>query len=130
MIKYSKQRETILNNLIGRRDHPTADMVYESVKHIIPNISLGTVYRNLSFLAENGQILRIQTGIGPDRFDGFIKPHSHFVCKQCGKVHDMSYVPNKTIITKASGLVPGTIEEANFQFSGTCNDCINLTKKN
>ena len=130
MIKYSKQRETILNNLTGRRDHPTADMVYESVKQTIPNISLGTVYRNLSLLAENGQILRIQTGIGPDRFDGFIKPHSHFVCKQCGKVYDMDYVPNKSIITKASELVPGTIEEADFQFYGTCNDCIILTKKN
>ena len=130
MIKYSRQRETILNNLIGRRDHPTADMVYGSVKQIIPNISLGTVYRNLSFLAESGQILRIQTGIGSDRFDGFIEPHSHFVCKQCGKVYDMDYVPRATIITEASEHVPGIISEADFQFYGTCDDCINnQTKK-
>lgn len=130
MIKYSKQRETILNNLINRKDHPTADMVFESVRKEIPNISLGTVYRNLSLLSESGQILRIQTGIGPDRFDGFTKPHSHFICKSCGKVFDMDYVPNQSTITKASELVPGIIEEADFQFFGICNDCINLNKTN
>ena len=57
MVKYSRQRECILKDLQSRRDHPTADMVYESVRDSFPNISLGTVYRNLSLLAENGTIL-------------------------------------------------------------------------
>lgn len=58
MIKYSRQREAILKDLQSRRDHPTADMVYESVRKEYPNISLGTVYRNLAFLTESGQVLK------------------------------------------------------------------------
>ena len=81
----------ILKNLQSRRDHPTADMVYESVRMEQPNISLGTVYRNLAFLSENGQILKISTGTGPDHFDGCTNPHVHFVCRSCGKVIDMRF---------------------------------------
>ena len=79
MIKYSRQREAILKDLQSRRDHPTADMVYESVRKEYPNISLGTVYRNLAFLTESGQVLKITTPAGADHFDGFISPHNHFI---------------------------------------------------
>ena len=102
MAKYSRQRECILKNLQSRRDHPTADMVYESVQVEEPNISLGTVYRNLSFLTENGQILKISTGIGPDHFDGFTEAHNHFVCRKCGRVLDLDYVADEKIIAYAS----------------------------
>ena len=48
ILKYSRQRESIKNYLYGREDHPTADMVYMDMRQEFPNISLGTVYRNLS----------------------------------------------------------------------------------
>lgn len=105
MAKYSRQRECILKNLQSRRDHPTADMVYESVQIEEPNISLGTVYRNLSFLTENGQILKISTGIGPDHFDGFTEAHNHFVCRKCGRVLDLDYVADEKIIAYASKIL-------------------------
>ena len=124
MAKYSRQRECILKNLQSRRDHPTADMVYESVQVEEPNISLGTVYRNLSFLAENGQILKISTGIGPDHFDGFTEAHNHFVCRKCGRVLDLDYVADKKIITDASKNFNGEIEGYDLQFYGTCEDCL------
>ncbi len=124
MAKYSRQRECILKNLQSRRDHPTADMVYESVQVGEPNISLGTVYRNLSFLAENGQILKISTGIGPDHFDGFTEAHNHFVCRKCGRVLDLDYVADEKIIADASKNFNGEIEGYDLQFYGTCEDCL------
>lgn len=128
MIKYSRQREAILNNLQSRRDHPTADMIYESVRIHQPNISLGTVYRNLAFLVENGQVLKISTGIGPDHFDGFTSSHSHFVCKECGNVMDLDYVPQEQIAENASELFDGIIDEYELQFFGTCSDCLSGNK--
>ena len=61
------------------RHHPTADTVYAGIKAEFPNISLGTVYRNLSLLVELGEIAKISTGDGPDRFDCNTKPHSHLI---------------------------------------------------
>ncbi|MCI7491368.1 MAG: transcriptional repressor [Lachnobacterium sp.] len=124
MAKYSRQRECILKNLQSRRDHPTADMVYESVQIEEPNISLGTVYRNLSFLTENGQILKISTGIGPDHFDGFTEAHNHFVCRKCGRVLDLDYVADEKIIAYASKNFNGEIKGYDLQFYGTCEDCL------
>lgn len=124
MAKYSRQRECILKNLQSRRDHPTADMVYESVQVEEPNISLGTVYRNLAFLAENGQILKISTGIGPDHFDGFTEAHNHFVCRKCGRVLDLDYVADEKIIADASKNFNGEIKGYDLQFYGTCEDCL------
>ena len=124
MAKYSRQRECILKNLQSRRDHPTADMVYESVQIEEPNISLGTVYRNLSFLTENGQILKISTGTGPDHFDGFTEAHNHFVCRKCGRVLDLDYVADEKIIAYASKNFNGEIKGYDLQFYGTCEDCL------
>ena len=124
MAKYSRQRECILKNLQSRRDHPTADMVYESVQVEEPNISLGTVYRNLSFLTENGQILKISTGIGPDHFDGFTEAHNQFVCRKCGRVLDLDYVADEKIIAYASKNFNGEIKGYDLQFYGTCEDCL------
>lgn len=58
-LKYSRQREAIKDFLMTRKDHPTADVVYENIKKIYPNISLGTVYRNLSLLSEIGEIQKL-----------------------------------------------------------------------
>jgi len=57
--KHSKQRDAIRNFLISRKDHPTAEVVYANVSKEFPNISLGTVYRNLSFLVDNGQAVKV-----------------------------------------------------------------------
>lgn len=128
MIKYSRQREGILKNLQSRRDHPTADMVYESVRKEQPNISLGTVYRNLSLLAEHGLILKISTGVGPDHFDGFVEPHHHFICRSCGDVLDLDYVPNENILANTSETFSGSIEGYELQFFGKCEKCLSNKK--
>ena len=88
-LKYSRQRESIKEFLTGRTDHPTADFVYENMKQIYPNISLGTVYRNLSLLADLGEIQKLSSFGGADRFDARTAPHCHFMCTRCGRVMDV-----------------------------------------
>ena len=69
MLKYSRQRESIKNFLVTRYDHPTAETVYMEIRKEFPNISLGTVYRNLSLLSEIGEIQKISSENGPDQLD-------------------------------------------------------------
>ena len=73
-LKYSRQRECIREFVQNCHEHPTADTVYAGIKEEFPNISLGTVYRNLSLLVELGEIAKISTGNGPDRFDCNTRP--------------------------------------------------------
>lgn len=123
MIKYSRQRESIKQCLAGRYDHPTAESVYLSIKEEFPNISLGTVYRNLSLLSDLGEIQKISTGVGPDRFDGNPASHYHFLCKGCGCVMDIELENQNDLNVKASAAFPGEIEGHQIQFYGTCPDC-------
>ena len=88
MKHYSKQREAILEILRSTDTHPTANWIYTKVRESIPNISLGTVYRNLSALTESGDILSIDVGDGFEHFDGDISPHAHLHCRQCGSITD------------------------------------------
>ena len=73
-LKHSRQREMIKEFLISRKDHPSADVVYHNVRLQNPNISLGTVYRNLTLLAQIGEIQRLRVGDGIDRFDADTSP--------------------------------------------------------
>ena len=125
MIKHSRQRDAIRQNLMGRYDHPTAEMVYMDIKEDFPNISLGTVYRNLSLLSELGEIQKISTGAGPDRFDGNINSHCHFQCKKCYNVLDLPFDYPEELNALAAKNFPGIIEGNTIQFYGLCPDCMN-----
>ncbi len=89
-LKYSRQRESIKNYLASTTEHPTADTVYMHVKEEFPNISLGTVYRNLNLLTDLGEAVKITTPDGGDRFDGDVRPHNHFFCTCCKRVLDIN----------------------------------------
>ena len=88
MKNYSRQREAVLNVLCSTQCHPTAAWIYENVRKVLPNISLGTVYRNLAALSEEGVILSLSVGDGYEHFDGNSAPHAHLHCKRCGKIYD------------------------------------------
>ena len=124
MLKYSRQRESIKNFLMTRCDHPTAETVYRSLQKQFPNISLGTVYRNLALLTELGEIQTISTGSGPDRFDGNAKPHYHFICRQCGAVLDLQMESLTHINLLAQHELCGEIEDHNVFFYGRCEECV------
>lgn len=123
MLKYSKQRESIKNFLVTRYYHPTAETVYLNIRREFPNISLGTVYRNLNLLAEIGEIQKLSPGIGPDRFDGNPAPHYHFICRHCGCVMDLTVSGLDHINILAGQDFDGEIEGHITYFYGACPSC-------
>lgn len=124
-LKHSRQRESIKEFLAGRTDHPTADFVYENMKQIYPNISLGTVYRNLSLLADLGEIQKLSSFGGADRFDARTAPHSHFMCTCCGRVMDIfSEHIDRSLEDIATDFKDGQISDYKARFFGICNDCL------
>lgn len=122
-IKYSRQREAIKNFLVEHTDHPTADMIYAELREEYPNISLGTVYRNLSLLAERGEIIKFSCEGRIDRFDGKIQPHYHFFCKDCGSVFDLAMKEQTKINQIANEGFDGIIESHQLAFFGKCSKC-------
>lgn len=88
-IRYSKKREAILDAIRSTRVHPTAEWVYQTLKPTHPDLSLGTVYRNLTFFREQGMIRSVGVIGGQEHFDGDLSPHSHFICLECGAVYDL-----------------------------------------
>ncbi len=93
--KYSRKREAVLKKIRGTTAHPTADWVFEEVRKEIPDISLGTVYRNLSVFKDEGLIISVGVVGGQERFDANTKEHTHFICLGCGDVLDIESVESK-----------------------------------
>ncbi len=126
--KRSKQRERILEVLKETKAHPTADWVYQRLKPEMPNLSLGTVYRNLNLLADQGKIQRMPIGSNSDRFDGDTSGHYHLVCEECGSVQDLG-LPSFTEIDKlALKHTKFKIMRHHLQFYGICENCQNKNK--
>ncbi len=121
--KHSKQRDMIMDFLMTRKDHPTAETVYLNVRELNPRISLGTVYRNLTLLAENGEILRISMGENMDRFDADTSPHYHFICNDCGSVIDLDMEDIDYVTDVAAKRFGGKIAGHVTYFHGTCEKC-------
>ncbi|MDO4490654.1 MAG: transcriptional repressor [Lachnospiraceae bacterium] len=123
--KFSRQRESIKRNLLERRDHPTADMVFADIRKEYPNVSLGTVYRNLSLFADLGEIRKLPSANGADHFDGNMVPHHHFVCSVCGEIQDLflSDAVSRDVEREAADKISGTITDCSMTFSGICDNC-------
>lgn len=126
MLKRSKQREAILKELCSRCDHPTADELYTQLRKEMPSISLGTVYRNLALLNNEGLIRKLTCGTA-DHFDGDPKPHYHFCCNQCGRVYDLDMQVHSELEAEAAEHTDFMIESHSLIFYGKCRNC-NLTK--
>ena len=128
-LKRSKQREQIKQFLMTRKDHPTADVVYMNVRKENPNISLGTVYRNLTLLAEIGEIQRLRMGDGVDHFDADTSQHYHFICKDCGCVIDLDVEALPDTCSIAGQNFDGEITGCVTYFHGRCKNCCNACNK-
>ena len=88
-MRKSRQRDAILTYVKGSVEHPTADMIYKTAREIDANVSLGTVYRNLKLLADEGEIITLETEDKRLHYDGDVSRHSHFICNDCGKIIDL-----------------------------------------
>lgn len=100
----TKQQQLIYHLILDSNDHPTADTIYWRAKQEIPNISVGTVYRNLNHLAETGIVRRLSVPGEADRFDKTTLPHGHALCKQCGKMTDIFADDFGKVIEDAMGM--------------------------
>ena len=124
-LKYSRQRESIKDYLMHTNAHPTADMVYLHVKEQFPDISLGTVYRNLNLLSDMGEIIKISTPDGADRFDGRTVPHYHFFCTECGMYGRYEHGMYETALTSLpTKHFDGIVESHSITFYGKCSRCL------
>lgn len=126
-LKHSKQRDSIKEFLRTRKDHPTAETVYLNVRESFPNISLGTVYRNLTLLADIGEITRVRIGDGVDHFDYDTSPHYHFVCSECGSVSDLNLPFAEHLTEAAREAFDGEVEGQTTYFYGRCKKCSRFT---
>lgn len=123
-MRYSKQREAVWDYLKDRKDHPTADQIYEAVRQNIPGISLGTVYRNLMQLKDIGKIRTVEVGDGVVHFDPDVSLHDHFLCRECGRVLDLTVGKPQEILKNAANHFPGQIDGYSAFFYGLCEDCL------
>lgn len=128
--KNFRKRTAILSFLRQTKDHPSAEMVFNHLKQEIPDLSLGTVYRNLSMFKAKGEIVSLGTVNGVERFDGNIEPHVHFICNSCDGVTDLPQiqVPEELNrqVNKTTG---GAVEMCHLTFTGQCKDCIAKQKE-
>lgn len=119
--RYSRQRELIFETVCASKCHPTAEMVYSALKPQYPNLSLGTVYRNLNLLTEQGRLVRMPLPV--ERYDGDLHPHSHFCCQSCGEVSDLElpYDGDADDALRAQGF---QVERHATLFYGLCPHCV------
>ena len=115
----------MLDVLKASHEHPNAEEVYLAVKQQLPDISLGTVYRNLNLLEEMGQIIRIQTGIGGDRFDAVTRMHPRLLCTGCGGVSDLDCQIDKEpeLLRQALQTSGAQIQDVQIRAWGICGRC-------
>lgn len=122
--KNSKKRQAILEALCATREHPTAEMLYQQLKPDYPELSLGTVYRNLGVLAEEGLVASVVRVAGQERYDATIAPHAHFVCRVCRRVMDMALPEGLEELYSALDRDFGfAAENCAVSVTGVCGDC-------
>ncbi|SNZ09213.1 Fur family transcriptional regulator, ferric uptake regulator/Fur family transcriptional regulator, peroxide stress response regulator [Persephonella hydrogeniphila] len=118
----TQQRKVILDILRSTDIHPTADWIYERARQVIPNISLGTVYRNLKILKDEGLILELNDG-KQSRFDGRIDEHFHFKCTSCNSIYDIDRQEIVQIDKERLGKEGYTVQGYEVVFTGICPKC-------
>ncbi len=118
----TRQRRLVLQAVQSRRDHPTAEQIYEAVRAADPRISHATVYRNLSCLSEDGLINHVRVP-GADRYDLRTEPHYHMVCIKCGKVIDAPFPYKASIDQEMTARSGCCIIRHHLIFEGICPAC-------
>jgi Fe2+ or Zn2+ uptake regulation protein len=123
MMRYSKQREEILKEIKGRRDHPSAAQMHAAVRRELPAISLGTVYRVLNKLAAEGAVLRLTMPDGKDRYDGYTPAHQHAFCRGCGEILDAELPRGEMVAAEFASQNKFAVEELQICMIGKCKKC-------
>ena len=129
-LKVTRQRIVILSDILSAKDHPSAEVVYQRVKSSLPDLSLDTVYRTLRTLTARGYVRRLSAPLDEARFDPDLRPHRHFVCRQCGRIWDLpgAHRLPRTLAAAVTDL--GRLEAVQLTAVGRCRRCMNTRKGN
>jgi Fur family peroxide stress response transcriptional regulator len=114
--------------LKGTKTHPTVDWMYQRLKNEFPKLSLGTVYRNISILIEQGLVKRIESGSTFDRFEANIGNHYHLVCESCGRIQDLEMPVRKDLEDEARQFTDFDVQTHQIHFFGLCSECLSKKK--
>lgn len=125
--KFSRKREAIIDALRSTKTHPTAEWIYSRLKPHYPDLSLATVYRNLSLFIGEGSVISVGNVNGQERYDANVTPHPHFICDSCGEVIDMEESFDYSL-PKNISFPEGNIDYCEIVFHGKCNKCSNKQK--
>ena len=125
--KHFRKRDAILEYLRHTQAHPSAEKIFTDLKEEIPDLAMGTVYRNLTLFKENGLVSSVATVKGVERFDANTDPHVHFICNNCDAVIDLlqMQIP-QTLYETAEGYLGGKVDDCHVAFTGVCRECLNL----
>jgi Fur family peroxide stress response transcriptional regulator len=123
MTRKSIHRDAILRVINNTTTHPGADWIYDQVRKEIPNISLGTVYRNLKLLAQAGKIKELDIPGISSRFDGRTSNHHHLICEECGRIFDMDESVDRTMEIRIAQKTGFKVKMQYLKFIGLCSDC-------
>ena len=123
--KHFRKRDAILSCLKASREHPSAETLFYQLKSEIPDLSMGTVYRNLNLFKSQGLAVSVATVDGVERFDGNTDPHVHFICDGCGAVIDLEAMQMpQTLIGAAESCCGGQVTGCSLCFNGKCPNCL------
>ena len=118
----TRQRERILEFLRASEDHPTAAQTHQALLGELPQLSLGTVYRNLEVLVSQGVVEEVPSA-GGTRYDGNPKPHHHFICERCGAIDDLHLVAPRSLAQKLRRARGCRAMRIKIDFFGLCEAC-------
>jgi Fur family peroxide stress response transcriptional regulator len=124
----SDQREAILSAIRSLGGHSTADQIYEAVKAIQPRVSLGTVYRNLRVLCDQGEIREVKSDANYSRFEIAGPRHYHLICRQCGSIEDCRMPIEQSLDEKVRSFTSFKVEQHRLEFVGLCERCQSLSQ--
>lgn len=129
MSRKSVQRDAILRVIKHTTIHPGADWIYNQVRKVIPNVSLGTVYRNLKLLAQAGEIKELDIPGTGSRFDGMTSNHHHLICGICGRIFDIDESADPAMEDRIAQKTGFKVKTQYLKFIGICSDCQKENKK-
>ncbi len=121
--RMTPQRKVILEEVRKMNNHPSADEIYEAVRKKLPRISLGTVYRNLEILSEQGEIQKLELTDSVNRYDWDTRKHYHIRCVRCGRVDNAPIAPMQQLENELYGATVFTILGHRLEFIGLCPEC-------
>lgn len=123
-ISATYQRLAVLENLMGRRDHPRAEDIWEDVRHLKPPISKATVYNVLKLFCEKGILKPLFIDQDSTRYDVELYGHGHFHCQRCDRIFNFDAQVEEA---PAQGLQGFSISQRDLYYRGICPDCLNAS---